>query len=125
LVFRDRGKDSIKEERQMAARTNDDHEGKIVVYVDEDLQDLIPGYLENRLKDIAAIHESLARGDYEEIRSLGHKMKGSGGGYGFDEITNIGQAMEQAAKIGNKEEIARQAEALKTYLETVDVVYQA
>ncbi|MFA5181776.1 MAG: Hpt domain-containing protein [Syntrophales bacterium] len=109
----------------MTARANDNHEERIVVSVDEDLQDLIPGYLENRLKDIAAIQASLAQGDYEAIRSLGHKMKGSGGGYGFDEITNIGQAMEEAAKTGNKEEIVRQAEALKTYLEQVDIVYQA
>lgn len=108
----------------MAIQTNDNQEEKIVVFVDEDLQDLIPGYLENRLKDIAAIQASLAQGDYEAIRSIGHKMKGSGGGYGFDEITNIGRAMEEAANKNFGEEIERQTEALKTYLERLEVVYQ-
>lgn len=109
----------------MATQANDNREEKIVVIVDEDLQDLIPGYLENRLKDITAIRESIAQGDYEAIRSIGHKMKGSGGGYGFDEITNIGRAMEEAAKNDYGEEIERQTAALKSYLERVEVVYQA
>jgi len=109
----------------MATQANGNHDEKIVVFVDEDLQDLIPGYLENRLKDIAAIRTALAQGDYEAIRSVGHKMKGSGGGYGFDEITNIGRAIEDAAKIDHGEEILRQTEALKTYLERVEVVFQA
>ena len=109
----------------MVTQANDNHEEKIVVFVDEDLQDLIPGYLDNRLKDIREIHESLAQGDYEAIRSIGHKMKGSGGGYGFDEITNIGRAMEEAAKIEHKEEIVRQTEALNKYMERLEVVYQA
>jgi len=109
----------------MVTQTNDNHEEKIEVFVDEDLQDLIPGYLENRLKDIAAIQASLDQGDYEAIRSIGHKMKGSGGGYGFDEITDIGRAIEEGAKNGHGEEIRRQMEALKTYMERLEVVYQA
>ncbi|MCX5826631.1 MAG: Hpt domain-containing protein [Deltaproteobacteria bacterium] len=108
----------------MVTQTNDNHEEKIVVFVDEDLQDLIPGYLENRLKDIAAIQEYLVQGDYEAIRSVGHKMKGSGGGYGFDEITNIGRAIEEAAKIEHREEIISQTEAMKAYMEQLEVVYQ-
>ena len=68
-----------------------DHEeavrqGKFVVVVDDDLQDLIPDYLEGRRKDIAAIRSALERDDLESIRSIGHKMKGSGGGYGFDRL---------------------------------------
>jgi len=108
----------------MAAQAYDNHKEKNVVIVDEDLRDLIPGYLENRLKDIAAIQTFLAQGDYEAIRSIGHKMKGSGGGYGFDEITNIGRTIEEAAKIGHREEIHKQTEALKIYLERVEIVYQ-
>ncbi len=51
-------------------------------------------------------------------------MKGSGGGYGFDRITDIGRAIEEAAKIGHREEIHEQTEALKIYLERLEVVYQ-
>jgi len=101
------------------------HQGeKITVVVEEDLQDLIPGYLENRLKDIAAIREALSKKDYETIRSLGHKMKGSGGGYGFDAITEIGHGLEEAAKREQEEKIVILVEELNSYLQRVEVVYQ-
>jgi HPt (histidine-containing phosphotransfer) domain-containing protein len=124
LIFRI-NPESIKEGTRMATGTTENHEEKIMVIVDEDLRDLIPGYLENRLKDITVIQDSLAQGDYEAIRSLGHKMKGSGGGYGFDKITDIGRTIEEAAKIGRREEIVRQTESLIAYLERLEVVYQA
>ncbi len=108
----------------MTMSQGDEHDKKITVVVEEDLQELIPGYLENRRKDIATIREALAVKDYEAIRSLGHKMKGSGGGYGFDAITDIGRALEDAAKGDHAEEIEKQTEILASYLERVEVVYR-
>ncbi|MEI9891716.1 MAG: hypothetical protein WDN45_15675 [Caulobacteraceae bacterium] len=40
---------------------------------------------------------SLDRDDYEAILVIGHNMRGSGGGFGFQSITDIGAALEQAA----------------------------
>ncbi len=97
--------------------------GKILVSVDEDLSDLIPGYLENRAKDIREIASSLERGDFETIRTIGHKMKGSGAGYGFDRITEIGRAIEDAAGRSQEEEICRQAGFLKNYIDRVEVIF--
>lgn len=97
---------------------------RITVVVEEDLRELIPGYLENRRKDIVAIRQALAGNDYETIRSLGHKMKGSGGGYGFDAITKLGHDLEAAAKSERAEEIAGLNDALVSYLERLEVVYQ-
>ena len=68
----------------------EDKNGKIIIHADIDLEDLIPGFLENRRKDIVEIGSLLASDDYETIQRLGHSMKGAGGGYGFDEITYIG-----------------------------------
>lgn len=50
--------------------------GKVLVRVDPDLADLIPGFLENRRRDMGRIWEALARNDYETIRILGHSMEG-------------------------------------------------
>jgi len=108
----------------MTAGAGNSQGHKIAVIVEADLQELIPGYLENRLKDIAAIREALIRKDYETIRIAGHKMKGSGGGYGFDAITDIGREIEAAAKSEHDEEIARQVGNLTSYLERVEVVYR-
>jgi len=95
----------------------------VVVYVDEDLEDLIPDFMENRYQDITIIGELLERDDYQEIRRIGHSMKGSGGGYGFDEITRIGKEMEIAAQNNDKDEIARLTSLLSEYLSKVKVVY--
>jgi HPt (histidine-containing phosphotransfer) domain-containing protein len=107
----------------MSTDTKNIREEKIVITVDEDLKDLIPGYLDNRLQDIARIQAALSRKDYETIRSIGHNMKGSGGGYGFGGITDIGAAIEDAAIKNHQEEIRRQTENLKSYLDRLVVIY--
>jgi len=96
----------------------------LIVYVDADIKDLIPGFLENRHKDIKTMEESLSIGDYETIQGLGHSMKGDGSGYGFDEITQIGSRIENAAQEENADEIRRQAGELLRYLENIEVVYE-
>ena len=97
--------------------------GKIIAHVDHDLADLIPGYLVNRKKDIAAIYDSLEKKDLETIRIIGHSMKGSGGGYGFETITDIGMLIEKAAKEGFDEDIRFQIERLEDYLRQLEIVY--
>lgn len=97
--------------------------GEIIVVVDDDLEELIPGYFENRRRDVAAIISALERNDFELIRSIGHKMKGSGGGYGFDRITEIGRDIEAAAKDSRSKDILEQANCLENYLNRVKVVF--
>lgn len=101
----------------------DTRSGNIVVHVDPDLADLIPGYLANRRKDVDAIRASLGRNDLELARVLGHGMKGSGGGYGFEAITEIGTVMEKAAKEGRDAEIRLQVDLLEEYLNQVEIVF--
>ncbi len=96
-------------------------DGKIRVTVDPDLADLIPGFLNNRRKDITAMQAALAQGDFETVRLLGHSMKGAGGGYGFDAITEIGAALEQAAKGKDPGAIGKGLCDLSSYLDRVEV----
>lgn len=97
---------------------------EIPVTIDRDLEDLIPGYIDNRHKDLVFIQEALHAGDFEKIRIIGHSMKGSGGGYGFETITVIGKGLEEAAKAGQSQEIERLAEELSRYLIDVRITYE-
>lgn len=106
------------------SRSDDDGSDRPVVHADPDIQDLIPGYLANRRQDLHTFRRALEHGDYDRIRGLAHTMKGSGGGYGFDDITAIAATMEQAAKSGDARAIAQCLEALSIYLDQVVVVYQ-
>jgi len=99
-------------------------ETKIIVQVDPDIADLIPGFLENRHKDIKTIGEALTKGDFETIRFLGHSMKGAGGSYGFDAITDMGRSLEQAAIAQDAGEIKKSLQELFAYLDCIEVVYK-
>lgn len=108
----------------MTPQNNGTRSDKIIVHVDEDLEDLIPGFLNNRRKDIEAMRSALKEGDFEKIRSLGHSMKGAGGGYGFDLITDIGRDLEISAREGDVEKINQKVDTLARFLESVEVVYE-
>jgi HPt (histidine-containing phosphotransfer) domain-containing protein len=97
---------------------------KVIVFVDPDLEEIVPGFLENRRKDAAALQAALQANDLQTIRVLGHRMKGDGGGYGFQEISTIGDALEQAAIREDRVVIHRQTAALVDFLTHVDVVYR-
>jgi HPt (histidine-containing phosphotransfer) domain-containing protein len=96
---------------------------KIRVHVDPDLRDLIPDYLKNRGKDLLVYRQALEEGDFNSIVILGHSMKGSGGGYGFNELSNIGRALENAAKNRDKESIRQAITDFAEFLHKLEVVY--
>ena len=96
---------------------------KFIAHIDPDLRDLIPGYLQNRQKDIKAINKALKTSDFSKIRVLGHSMKGSGGGYGFMPISKIGQTIEEAARIKNPDQIKDGLAELSDFLKRVTLVY--
>ncbi|MBF0310081.1 MAG: Hpt domain-containing protein [Magnetococcales bacterium] len=97
---------------------------KFQVTIDSDLESIAPGYLQNRVKDIAEIKQSLEKGDFDTIRILAHRMKGSGAGYGFDGITDIGRRMEVASKEQNAMVIAEAVEELAVYVAGVEMVFE-
>jgi HPt (histidine-containing phosphotransfer) domain-containing protein len=97
--------------------------GKVVVHADPEIADLIPKFLDNRQKDIVAIELALAQNDFQTIRLLGHSMKGAGGGYGFDGVTEIGKNLEEAAIEENSDGIRKGIVELAEYLRNVEVIY--
>jgi HPt (histidine-containing phosphotransfer) domain-containing protein len=53
-------------------------------------------------EQVFAMQDALDNDNFEELASLAHWLKGSGGNVGFNDFTETAAAMEQAAKIGNK-----------------------
>jgi len=95
----------------------------IRVVADPDLADLIPMYVHRRHVDLAKTREALAAGDLDTIRITGHSMKGSGGGYGFDGISQIGARMEAAGNAADSVGAADAIAELADYLDRLEVVY--
>ena len=95
---------------------------RIVVVIDPDLADLVPGFLNNRRRDVDKLKSLLEAGNFADIRMIGHSMKGAGGGYGFDPITDIGGAIERAALASDRNVIEQGIAQLADYLARIDVV---
>lgn len=92
-----------------------------IVEIDRDLEYLIPEYLEGRRRDVESMRTALADGDFESMRILGHNMKGTGGGYGFDAITVIGGAIQQAAINTDAGELEKLTGELADYLGRIQI----
>jgi len=97
---------------------------RVIVEVDEDLSDLIPDFLTHKRADIGAIFEALARRDYAAIAAIAHRIKGEGGSYGFDSMTEIGRLLEQAAATRDDGAVTTFARQLLNYMDRLEVVFQ-
>jgi CheY-like chemotaxis protein/anti-sigma regulatory factor (Ser/Thr protein kinase) len=90
-------------------------EGEMPAQIPPDLADLAEEYLTNRRADAAALREAVRTGDFAGARRRGHNMKGSGAGYGFPQVSELGKRIERAADDGDAAEITRWADALSEY----------
>ncbi len=95
---------------------------KIEIHADPDLMPIIPGYIEHRHKDISEMKDLLENNSFRDIERCGHNMKGSGAGYGFEGITEIGTFIEIAGKEENREHIQEGINRLITYLEKLEII---
>ena len=98
-------------------------QGKELVYVDVSFEPLIQKFLSNRKKEVPAMEAALAALDFDKVRSISHGMKGAGGSYGFDHITEMAAIIEEAAKSSDASIIQRELPVLSAYLDRVEVVY--
>ena len=95
----------------------------ILVHANPKFTDLIPGFLQNRRHDVIAMLDALDRRDFETVERLGHGMKGAGGSWGFQAITDIGAALEQAAESADNDASRKWVGELSRYLERVEIIF--
>lgn len=99
-------------------------QNKFNVTIDSDLAELIPGFMENRRQDIENLKSASENRDFETLRSIGHSLKGVGGGYGFMLITELGAAIESAAREQDLDTTNKCIMDLSEYLQKVDIRYE-
>ena len=91
------------------------------VWIDEDLFEAIPGFLESRRAPVALLRQTLESGDREFLRQLAHKLKGSFGMYGFKWASQICRELEDNHRSADLKILALQVDALEQYLAHVKV----
>jgi CheY-like chemotaxis protein len=85
---------------------------------DEEIADLVPGYLANVRTAYDAMQRAHDEGQFQPIQFNAHDLKGTGAAMGFAGITALGGALEAAAKASDAALVQHHLEELRTYLIT-------
>ncbi|HEY3073750.1 MAG TPA: Hpt domain-containing protein [Burkholderiales bacterium] len=94
------------------------------VKVARDLEDLIPVFMSNRRKELDTLRVALASADFEQLRQLGHRMKGVGNSYGFNHVSTLGKYIEDGARSGDRAGLAARIAEYAEYLSKVQIAYE-
>ncbi len=94
----------------------------ILVRTKPKFADLIPAYLQNCRQNVIAMADALDRVDFETVTFLGHQMKGSGGAFGFQAITDIGAALQEAGESADTAASRKSMGDLSCYLDRVATI---
>ena len=86
---------------------------------DETVKALLPGYIQRRKQEINTLNDLLNEGNFEEIRIIGHNLKGSGGLYGLPKIGEFGADIEQQSLATDQNNLAYLFSELDSYLQAV------
>src|SRR5262245_24710712 len=99
-------------------------ENEYKVTVAKDLEDLIPVFMKNRHKELDALRVALASADFEQLRQIGHRMKGVGNSYGFARVSTIGKYVEDGARSGDRAALQQTITEYDDYLSKVQIAYE-
>ena len=94
---------------------------EIIVEVDADIMELIPGFLNNRKKNLVAIEESMEAKDYEAIYQTAHKIKGSSALYGVADLSGLAKELEFAGRDKDLKKIEEYFNKMKEYLSQLKI----
>ena len=78
-------------------------------------------YRDSCRQNVIVMREALDRADFETVTILGHNMRGSGGAFGFQPITDFGAGLEQACEDANLDRAKKLLSELSSYLESVEI----
>mgnify|MGYP001224559050 CR=1 FL=1 len=85
---------------------------------DDEWAEMQEMYIKHTFNELNSLKESMDSLKLDSLRTFGHNIKGSGGMYGFNEITEMGATIEMAAKNENIEQIKSDLDNLETFLKS-------
>ena len=85
---------------------------------DDEWAEMQEMYINHTSKELNNIIANFDSATFDSLRTFGHNIKGSGGMYGYEEITAIGAEIEAMAKDENRNSIKSQLDILKEFLKS-------
>ena len=95
----------------------------IDIAVPEKLRPLIPKFLERTQAAVEQLRAALAAGDVRTLQDIGHRLRGTAGGYGFDQLGELAKQLEEAAKAGDASAYGHLVAAMSDHLERANIRY--
>ncbi len=86
------------------------------------LADLVPPYLDRARRELEAARQLVDDGELARVARVAHDLKGTGGAYGLEELSNRARRIENSANAGDAELTAALIERLASYLARIEVV---
>lgn len=93
------------------------------VYVDEMLQDLVPGFMQNRRNEFAEFEKMYAAKDFESLARMGHKLIGTGYNYGFQKLGDLASDLEKAGKEKNDAGVRKAIDGICNHVKNAKIIF--
>jgi HPt (histidine-containing phosphotransfer) domain-containing protein len=68
---------------------------------DPDMMEIVREFAGELPGRATELEQVLAAGDHARLQTMAHQLKGAGGGYGFQPVTDVAALLEQALKQGH------------------------
>jgi hypothetical protein len=94
---------------------------KILLRAEPSVKELLPGFLENRRRDLERMRQALHAGDLAAIRDLGQNIRCFSRVYGLEELTRLGEEIYCAAEECSTLRIVQLQGRLADYLARVEL----
>jgi putative ABC transport system permease protein len=75
-------------------------------------------------KELDALRVALAAADFEQLRQLGHRMRGVGTSYGFERVSSLVKQFVEGARARDKASLESDIAAYGDYLSKLQVAYE-
>ena len=116
---------AIKERSTVAPPSSNEESSRlnaVLLRTKAKLAERVPAYLQNCRQNVIAMLDALDRVDFETVTILGHNMRGSGAPFGFQTITDIGAALQQAGESADTDASRKWVGELSSYLDRVETI---
>ena len=91
---------------------------------DPDMATILDAFIARLDSQTGAMRESLRQRRFDDLQRLAHRMKGSGGSYGYPLLTDAARSLEEAAKARSHERAAAALEQLLTLCQGIQEAQQ-
>lgn len=94
------------------------------IFIDKDLEDVFPGYLDNRHKELVELKTLIDNQDLGKLKVLAHRLAGNAGSYGLAFLSEVGSKMEADCLKSDLSRMSDYYSQIKVYLEELSYEYR-